>query len=419
MTIALNALTPLNMDLILNDFHVMQDPASAWSTYATTFTVTALDGSVVVHGTGDFENITGDKPGTGSTVLSLTIEYGPIVHTTPYTISSATPGVTLINFSDLMFFLSSSSASGFFIERIIGHDDIINGSAGADRLNGGYGNDIVFGNGGSDTLLGDDGQDHLYGNAGADFLYGGGDNDFLFGGTGNDRLNGNSGANVLSGGPGKDLIFGAGLDIADYSEKTRPVVLALHGVGKTIVHVGAVAEDTLVDIEQINGGKAGDRLIGDAGANQLSGGAGADTLIGGGNADHLYGDAGKDNLNGGSGVDHLGGGAGNDVLRGGGDSDFFYFDAPLNAKTNLDTVIDFKPGVDRIVLSSNTFHTLSWLGSFFVAGSPKDLGDHIVYHANTGDLAYDANGSAAGGEIIFAHLAKHLAIHETDFHFVA
>jgi hypothetical protein len=53
--------------------------------------------------------------------------------------------------------------------------------------------------------------------------------------------------------------------------------------------------------------------------------------------------------------------------------------------------------------------------TFFAVGAAKHPDDHIVYHAASGDLSYDANGSAAGGEIVFAHLAKHLALTQNDF----
>ena len=41
--------------------------------------------------------------------------------------------------------------------------------------------------------------------------------------------------------------------------------------------------------------------------------------------------------------------------------------------------------------------------------------DHTIYQPGTGHLIYDANGSAAGGQTLFAVLAPHLHLQVTDF----
>ena len=96
---------------------------------------------------------------------------------------------------------------------------------------------------GDDFLFGDDGDD-IIGPAGSCAT--GGGNDFLSGGQGND---------VLDGGPGSDT--------ADYSEKLDTVVVALNGPNDTQVLVGGFAEDTIRNIENINGGAGDDKIKGD------------------------------------------------------------------------------------------------------------------------------------------------------------
>lgn len=73
----------------------------------------------------------------------------------------------------------------------------------------------------------------------------------------------------------------------------------------------------VTNIQSLSGGKAGDILDGDAGANTLTGAKGADVLSGLDGADTIYGGGGKDTINGGNGDDILYGGAGIDTIQGG------------------------------------------------------------------------------------------------------
>jgi Ca2+-binding RTX toxin-like protein len=90
-------------------------------------------------------------------------------------------------------------------------DDVLVGTAGANKINGrggndricsGGGNDVVTGGPGNDTIQAGGGKDHVSGNAGNDVANGGVGEDRLLGGTGMDRVSGNPGDDVLNGGPG-------------------------------------------------------------------------------------------------------------------------------------------------------------------------------------------------------------------------
>jgi serralysin len=104
-------------------------------------------------------------------------------------------------------------------------------------------------------------------------------------GSGNDRLQGSLRANILDGGSGQDT--------ADYSNRYRPISVALAGAAAAGVTVDGKVEDVLKNIENIIGGVAGDTLIGDGAANVLKGNAGNDTLRGGEGKDTLDGGAAK------------------------------------------------------------------------------------------------------------------------------
>ena len=44
-----------------------------------------------------------------------------------------------------------------------------------------------------------------------------------------------------------------------------------------------------------------------------------------------------------------------------------------------------------------------------------DANDYLVYNPDTGNLAYDADGSGAGGTVLIANLANHVALTAADF----
>ena len=152
---------------------------------------------------------------------------------------------------------------------------------------------------------------------------------------------------------------------------------------------------------------------GDSDNNTLAGTGYADSLMGLEGDDKLYGNAGNDRLDGGAGADYLDGGSGNDVLIGGNGSDIlfggegadaFMFNFAPSATGNLDTILDFHSGMDKIQLSKSVFSGLGaadsglasvrfWAGAGVVQGHDAD--DRVVYNTITGALYYDADGNGA------------------------
>jgi Ca2+-binding RTX toxin-like protein len=235
------------------------------------------------------------------------------------------------------------------IENLIGGygNDTFTGDTLANRLEGGDGDDTLRGGAGADVLIGGTGADFLDGGAGLDtadysarsFLgagagiwvilggstettlwandyaeldglvnienvTGSGASDFLMGDSTVNRLSGRGGNDFLVGGGGVDVLDGGtGIDLASFGDKTLAVVVALNGAVTTTATVGNLAEDSLINIENLDGGTGNDTFTGDARANALSGFDGADTLSGGDGADLLKGGAGVDVLDGGAGLD--------------------------------------------------------------------------------------------------------------------
>jgi Ca2+-binding RTX toxin-like protein len=228
-------------------------------------------------------------------------------------------------------------------------------------------------------------------------VQGGSANDMLVGDGQANELRGQGGLDILRGGGGNDVLDGGSgiLDWADYIDKTAAVSVTLNGATNAVVTVGGVAEGTLRNIENVQGGSANDMLVGDGQANELRGQGGDDVLAGG---------------------------AGNDILLGGVGGDQFVFNTALNAATNVDQVTDFNVAADTMVLENAIFTLIAGAGTLtaaqFVAnatGTAQDADDRIVYETDTGKLFYDSNGNAAGGATQFAQLAAGLALTNADF----
>lgn len=143
---------------------------------------------------------------------------------------------------------------------------------------------------------GDDRLDVLAGVAIAVRGEGGNGRDLLNGGDGGDLLTGGAGDDTLVGGVSADVLQGgAGQDTVSYRERTGSVQVS---IGSATPDDGEAGEgdDVQGDVEQVRGGWADDRLVGNSEDNLLSGGDGDDELLGAGGRDELSGGDGEDRL---------------------------------------------------------------------------------------------------------------------------
>ena len=270
----------------------------------------------------------------------------------------------------------------------------LNGDDTNNKLNGDNANNRLYGNGGNDILnaLGGD-----------DLLAGGDGNDQLLGGTGNDMLSGGAGADVLNG--------GAGIDTATYLTAGKGVTVNLIDSAK---NTGDASGDSFVSIENLIGGNFSDVLTGNQTGNIIDGGKGKDVLNGGG---------GVDTLIGGEGNDWLDGGVQKDMLTGGAGADCFYFASAAEAG---DTIADFRPGEDRIVINAEGFGIAenqqcsfqSAAQIFLYAGNAAyapSTCPTLLYNTTTGRLLLDADGSGAQKALYVATLTNAPQITADDF----
>ena len=235
-----------------------------------------------------------------------------------------------------------------------------NGVGNASEMFGGTNRADVFNAlGGDDCIWGDGGKDLASGGEGNDFIDGGSDKDLIYGDAGNDMLRGGDDDDQIYGGTGNDDIYA---------------------------------------------GDGDDVIYGEAGDEDINGQNGDDQLFGGAGADRIKGQDGDDKLYGGAGVDTLTGGMGDDL---------FYFDQQL-IDAGIDSILDFAPGSDRLVLSAaiytalteskitaNQFESIAGSTSANVIAAATKSSTRITYNTSNGALAYDpdGNGSLAATQI--------------------
>jgi Ca2+-binding RTX toxin-like protein len=134
---------------------------------------------------------------------------------------------------------------------------------------------------------------------------------------------------------------------------------------------------------------------------------------------NLTGNAFAQTITGNAGANVIDGRAGNDTLRGLGGADQFKFDTLLNPLTNVDSIVGFTAGTDKVDLSHTIFSKLSvgtLSASAFVIGSAaQNASEHVIYRSSTGGLFYDPDGKGGVVATEFAQLSAGLALHNTDF----
>ncbi|MEA2448120.1 MAG: hypothetical protein QOG63_52 [Thermoleophilaceae bacterium] len=157
------------------------------------------------------------------------------------------------------------------------------GQGGPQRLEGGTGDDRLVGGPNDEILLGDAGHDRIEAGAGDDVMFG------------DDLVEHTVESDYLDGGPGSDTV--------DFFDRRTPVTFDLSDDQPEGV---AGENETILSVENVVGGAAGDRLVGGPEANRFDGGPGRDTITTGGGDDFFVDDGESDALvNLGAGTDRV------------------------------------------------------------------------------------------------------------------
>ena len=236
----------------------------------------------------------------------------------------------------------------------------INGGEGDDLLTGGARNDLVEGGAGEDRVVGFKGNDVLQGGDGNDVLvWNNGDaSDRDEGGNGVDEVEVNGAPtagdqfNAKPDAEKPGFVFFERSNLVKFSiesQAERLTVNGLGGVDQFIPDPAVPAGLAGLTALTINGGSAGDRLVGGDGADQINGGSGADELIGGEGADQINGGEENDVIEGGGGDDRLVGGTGSDSLKAGAGDDAIVW----NNGDGSDPVNEGGAGFDRVEVNGS------------------------------------------------------------------
>lgn len=295
--------------------------------------------------------------------------------------------------------------------------------------NGGVTDDIIFSTVGIGTISGSSGRDLLFGSG----------NEDLDGGIGDDVLFASGGTNDLNG--------GTGIDEVNYSFATTGV-----NVNLTIgTATGGAGSDRLFNIEEIQGSRFDDFLIGDGNANFIGGGDGNDTINGGLGKDSIEGGAGDDIINYDGSDDLIKGGAGSDTVVLGEDTNISILDgslpaeapelpagatAPVDALSEIESILFSgsagnevyldAAGVLRIIDDNNTL-TIDGDANDRVT-STNDLGTWALdevsdadYDLYTASIDHDSNAATADQTVtlkidkdIQVNSAENLSLNFTD-----
>jgi Ca2+-binding RTX toxin-like protein len=259
-------------------------------------------------------------------------------------------------------------------------------------VNAGGGNDTVDATGlgtsyGTLTINGGDGDDLLTGGAKNDVLHGGAGEDRVVGFRGLDRLDGGEGNDVLvwnngdasdrdEGGDGTDEVEVNGAPTAGDEftakpnanepgwvlfERTNLVEFVIEVQAERLTVNGLGGPDHFAPDPEaptglagltsltLNGGSAGDRLVGGDGGDLINGGTGADALGGGEGADQINGGDENDIIEAGGGGDRIVGGTGEDALRADAGDDAIVW----NNGDGTDPVNVGGPGFDRVEVNGS------------------------------------------------------------------
>ena len=313
-------------------------------------------------------------------------------------------------------------------------DDQITGHSGRDVINGLLGIDTMQGGAGSDVYYVDDRRDKVIEAVGGGFdiiktttsyTLGAGvsverleavsrfnslgnfiDIDLTGNSYGN-RLVGDGSDNFLNGAGGADTMEGGGGDDIYRVDNLKDRIVELKSLGYDKVYASSDYRLTsLAEIEEL------------ALANPAS--TASFDLSGSNYANKITGNAGSNILKGLNGNDTLDGGLGNDKLYGGKGRDHFVFSTKLNGRKNVDTIYDFAPQSDKILLNSKIFDNLpkfSLKGAFTLGSEARDASDRIIYDPATGAIYYDSDGTGGDRQIQFAILQKNLKLTTYNFSF--
>jgi Ca2+-binding RTX toxin-like protein len=334
-----------------------------------------------------------------------------------------------------------------------GAGEIVYGSEGVDNATMRLGNDTYYGNGGNDLLIGHGGADLLDGGAGDDIFVIGGfgsgiqgttskaddgapewiatgaKHDLIVGGLGNDTLRITTGIGADTQAHGTVLLNDANLKGVEVVQvggtvgrlNTEDSALQLINDHYYFKASGSVS-DTSAALGN-NGGSIDNVVIDASGVTEngllFEGNANTQTFIGTSKADTFIGNGGNDVLTGGEGVDTFVYGKVYEQKVTGLTSTVQTYVNTASHLTGVDTITDFKLGIDKLQFNIDQFSNLSGFSAtnLVVGASAVDNNDYLVFDSTTHTLSYDADANGAGISVDIVTLVGVTTLSVTDIVF--
>jgi hypothetical protein len=203
---------------------------------------------------------------------------------------------------------------------------------------------------------------------------------------GNDTINGGLGSDTLHGGTGIDRVL--------YKSSPAAVnVNLISGMGTG----GHAKGDRYDSIENVDGSRFDDLLIGDVNNNTFYAGKGNDTLQGNDGNDYLSGENGNDSIIGSDGLDKLYGRNDNDTLTGDAGNDILYGGSGSDRLIGTNATSKGVGESDRLTgdLGNDTFVLGTSTVSFYDDGNNANKGitDYaLIFDFNFGDDLIELSG---------------------------
>ncbi|MGB0798171.1 MAG: calcium-binding protein [Planktomarina sp.] len=231
-----------------------------------------------------------------------------------------------------------------------------------------------------ETDLGDDGE--LFAtddpdNADPQWIKGGASSDYIVGGGNDDKLSGRGGANQLFGGAGNDLIYTGSEGKYAYGGAGDDRIIFSANTGGSYSNDFTHADDDAGD-DFIRGGRGGDFLTDNEGANTIYGGLGADVL----DTRDVYDSDGADLVFGGFGADNLQVDDG-DIVSGGANGDVF--DITFRHDSDPVTITDFNAADGDELLIRYDTNLYDDAGNVIGAAVPPPAGEVFITQQAVGE----------------------------------
>ncbi len=197
----------------------------------------------------------------------------------------------------------------------------------------------------------------------------------------------------INGNNGEDYVnfFASGSYERSFNQDTQLTVVEINRSfvklrgDHSIENFGDDVRYGTVGVDYLNGTNNADQIYGSLEDDYINGKKGDDILEGGADDDKIRGGWGDDKIHGGFGEDTLTGEQGSDILVGGEDADWFVFKPNHLRNGEVDVIVDFEVGIDKIEANGwGSIDPNSWFSNAIANGDFVNSSNGAIYTSNRG-----------------------------------